>query len=224
LEGIAKYKNLRGLTIYSQNLQQLPNTIFDLDLFEFTLVLTSTETSTIVDLSKISNFKNLRTLTINIAGKVLLVEDFAVLEHLKELTLVGFTNAINIKSLPKAELTKLDFSNLNGLSGIDGNFSDFKKLGRLSFESIQNFTMPAKFSGNIWDLKLNANAFSTFPDLTQLVLSRIEFITFTGTTLPENFQSYLKPGAQVFFPRVMVNSKDYAKLKKAGFTLFPKSN
>lgn len=223
LIGVAGYKNLRGLSIFSTNLHQLPAEIYELDLFELWLNLRPEDASKPIDLSKLSNFKNLRKLSIVALGEVSIPQDLSGFEHLQELSLIGFKNAVTIEALPKAELSKLELRDLAGLNGIDGNFSDFQKLGRLSLGQIQNFEMPSKIIGKIWELDLNPGPFTQFPDMSELALTRVKFQSFTGESLPENFETALKPGAQVTFPRTMVKSKDYKKLKKAGYTVFPKS-
>ncbi|MBL1280174.1 MAG: hypothetical protein COA33_007875 [Fluviicola sp.] len=223
LEEIAKFKNLKGLKIQTDNLLRIPDAIFQLNLFELNISLTATQTINPVDLSKITNFKNLRKLRLYITSEVIIPEDFSCFEHLQTLGLVGFKNEIIIESLPKANLSVLYFASLAGLKGISGDFSEFKKLGKLSFASINNFVLPKKISGNIWDLTLLHGPFNEFPDLSGLKLSRINFYPFTGESLPVNFETYLKKSAQVSFPNRMYKSKDYKKLKKLGFNVFPKS-
>lgn len=222
LVNISKFKNLRGLGIQSTNLSELPEELFELDLFDLSINVTATTSSDQIDFTGISKFKNLRKLSIFYNGSAFLPSDFSIHQELKELTLMGFKNEVAITALPKENLAKLEFKNLQGLTGIDGNFSEFKRLGRLAFISIQNFQLPTKITGHIWELELSAGPFTEFPDLSDLTISRIRFYTFTGESLPENFQSYLKPGAQVMFPNSMAKSKDYKKLKKAGFSVFPK--
>lgn len=223
LNAIAKFNNLRGLSIYSKELDQLPDAVYELELFELTLSLTNEDPSMTIDLTKISRFKDLRTLKIIVNNKATLIDDFSVFENLQELHLIGIKNTTTIHALPKKELSKLVFRNLGGLQGLNGDFSGFTKLGSLSLIQIQNFSLPMKFSGNIWELELNHGPFSDFPDLSELSLARIKFYSFTGASLPANFQASLKPGAQVTFPKEMFNSKDYKQLKKAGFKVFPVS-
>ncbi|MFK7786203.1 MAG: hypothetical protein AB8B56_13875, partial [Crocinitomicaceae bacterium] len=219
LKEIARFGNLKGLSIYAENLEAIPNEIFELDLYE--LVLTVKQTNSI-DLSGLTQFKNLHVLKMHVESDATLPVDFSVFKELKTLSLSGFKNPVSISALPTESLSTLYFMNLTKLEGVDGNFSAYKKLGKLKFKQIKEFDMPQRFLGNMWEFELNPGPYSTMPDMSALKLARVRIETYTGEILPENFSSGLKEGCQIMFPRAMYKSKPYKKMKKMGFQVFPK--
>lgn len=219
LKNIARFGNLKGLSIYAENLESIPAEIFELDLYELSLTVKQTNS---IDLSGLTKFKNLRSLKLHVESDATLPSDFSVFTQLKTLSLSGFKNPVRITALPTETLSTLYFANLIKLEGVSGDFSAFKKLGKLKFKQIEEFEMPQSFLGKMWELELNPGSYSSLPDISALTLSRIRIESYTGETLPDSFSSGLKEGCQIMFPRALYKSKPYKQMRKMGFQVFPK--
>ena len=217
LADLAKFKNIKSLNIGTGNIREIPEAFFELDLYELILSLGVDESATI-DLRSLAKFKNLRSLKIYAKCGLIMLEDYDVFPLLHTLEFIALKAPLVIKSLPKEELVILTFENIASLE-MPVDFSDFKKFQKLDFENVQNYTLPAKFSGSIKTLNLRHHPFDVIPDLSGLSLNSLDITKYTGDTLPETLQAGLKKGARIYFPETMANSKEYKKYKRAGFNV-----
>jgi hypothetical protein len=218
----AKYKNLRGLTIYAAGMESLPEELLALDLFELTIMSRDGNKGLGMDLSNVDQFKNLRTILFNTNNNIVLPKDLSQLKELTSLRLNSFTNTIDLPKLPKESLETLGVSSLPGLNGLNGDFTEYPKFRTLNIEGLKNYILPTEIKGKITTVSFSGTPHSTMPDMSTLKLGKLNFTSFTGESLPDGFTDCIRAkGAWVWFPKELVKCKEYKVLTKAGHRVLP---
>lgn len=216
IETIKKLKNIRGVYISVQEPINIPQEIFELDLYEFSVDFHKTNNKTI-DLSQLTQFKSLigfRYLTRQgEKNNVILPEDLSDLEKLEKYGVAGVNGSITFPKLPK-NIRALGISYVDTLTGVEGDFSEQPRLGKLELKRIDNIDLPETITGNIYRLSFYGVSFQKMPNLSGLTLAELDFTGYSGGELPDYFIDIFKNGSVIYFPKHLEKSKAYRKLSK----------
>lgn len=192
---ICRLKNLRTLVISASNIDSIPETLYDLSLFELQF---STNSDVVLDLNKFKdNMQEMRRLIFKGNYNLIFPNSIGHLKYLTNIRTQGnlySTLPADIGALSK--LRDFDISNNELIHKLPDSFTDIRGLWEIRIINCENIDQaPAIKKSAVKVYKINScPKISTFPDLSGIAykLTVLDFADCSIKVIPANINQFQK--------------------------------